>query len=279
MDNLRWILLLCGLLVILGIIAWEIMRHRNVPWEERRSSGEGRLEPGLDPLFDGEAQAHPASEGPSVDPAAARQAGEARETVGIGDLNAVMNDEAEMHSGTAEKRRPLGAPVPQDKSAAIKKKDSSEKNEQDRKLKAEGIIAIAVMAKSGRRFAGPDIRNALEAIGMRYGDMGIFHHNGVGESQSHHPVFSAANILEPGSFDFEQLDTLYTPGLMLFIQLSGEIEDIPAFDLMLEAGEQLAAQLGGELRDETRSSLTPQSIGHLRERIQEHGRRHLLPAH
>jgi cell division protein ZipA len=279
MDNLRWILLLCGLLVILGIIAWEIMRHRTVPWENRRPDGEGRLEPGLDPLFDGEARAHEASEGASPGPAAMEPVNEVPETVGIGDLSAVRDDEAEINAGAAARRRPLGEPGPSDKNAATKKKDSYDKHRQDQRLKTEDIIAISVMAKSGRRFSGPDIRNALERVGMRYGDMGIFHHSGVGESESQQLVFSAANVLEPGSFDFEALDTLYTPGLMLFIQLTGEVEDIAAFDLMLEAGEQVAEQLEGELRDETRSSLTPQSISHLRERIKEYARRHLLSAH
>ena len=138
------------------------------------------------------------------------------------------------------------------------------------------ICAIAVTARPGHRFSGGLICEALGALGLRYGHMGIFHYYRSDEHQDGQPVFSAANMLEPGSFDLEAIDSLYTPGLMLFMKLPGELDGTEGFDLMLATGKQLAERLGGELRDETRSSLTPQSIGHMRERIIDFARRRRL---
>ena len=52
----------------------------------------------------------------------------------------------------------------------------------------------------------------------------------------------------------------------------------PQYQQMLDAARTVAEDLNGTLCDETRSTLTPQSINHLRERIADFRRRQMLKA-
>lgn len=137
----------------------------------------------------------------------------------------------------------------------------------------ELIVVLNVMAEPGHQFTGPEIQEAMAEVEAEFGEMQVFHHYGVAEMRAATPIFSIANILEPGVFDPARMETLETPGLCLFMRLPGPVDGAVAFELMLNTGQRLAAYLGGELRDDTRSVLTQQNIGRLRERIAALGQR------
>ena len=129
------------------------------------------------------------------------------------------------------------------------------------------VIVFTIMARKGQTFSGLNILEALLASGMQHGDMQIFHRY-VDASQTTTPVCSLANVVEPGVFDIKRIEEVVTPGLSLFMQLPGPLEGREAFDIMLKTGRTIAEQLGGELCDETRSVLTMQTIGHIKEKIE-----------
>jgi cell division protein ZipA len=110
------------------------------------------------------------------------------------------------------------------------------------------------------------LTGALAAADLEYGDMQIFHRH---EQVEGHEVslFSVANIKEPGIFDLSAMENFTTEGLVLFMQLPGPGDDVLAFDAMVESARALAASLGGTVCDATRSVLTNQSIGHMREEV------------
>jgi cell division protein ZipA len=112
-------------------------------------------------------------------------------------------------------------------------------------------------------FRGKDIVQILEDKGLQYGEMDIYH----AYSPGGRPIFSVANIIEPGSFDIEMIDRFTTPGLALFLRLPGPAGGFAAFDAMLEVAQLLAGKLSGEIRDERRNVLTTQAIQQMRERI------------
>ncbi len=85
--------------------------------------------------------------------------------------------------------------------------------------------------------------------------------------------FSMANIVKPGTFSFDAMETFESPGLMLFAQLDGALRDMEVLDEMLAAARQLATGLDGEVLDEARNPLTVQQEEVLRARIMEHGMR------
>jgi cell division protein ZipA len=120
-------------------------------------------------------------------------------------------------------------------------------------------------------FYGDDIQSVAHEVGLEPGDMNVFHHFGDDPEQMQ-PVYSMASMVEPGTFPLDDMDGFSTPGVTLFTQLPGPKDGLTIFSDMLHAAEQLANLLNGELRDNTHSALTKQTIGHMREDIQEYHR-------
>ncbi|MBD3670675.1 MAG: cell division protein ZipA [Gammaproteobacteria bacterium] len=130
------------------------------------------------------------------------------------------------------------------------------------------ILVLHVMGHPDRQFDGSDLLEAMTEAGLRYGEMNIFHMHKNPDGSG--PVlFSVANIVEPGTFDLQQMGDFTTPGVAMFMQLPGPEDGEKAFDKMLASGRLMAQHLDGELKDESRSTLTQQAIGHMRERISE----------
>ena len=138
------------------------------------------------------------------------------------------------------------------------------------------VVILTLLAPEGERLEGARIRAALEAQGLRYGKDRIFHHYPSAAPASAGPLFSAVNIVEPGVFDLETIDSIRTPGLGLFMRLPGPKDPGDAFATMVETARALASELDAQLCDETRSKLTAQALNHLREQIADFGRRRLL---
>jgi cell division protein ZipA len=139
-------------------------------------------------------------------------------------------------------------------------------------------IVMTVMARSGERFAGEAVRHALEHVDLYHGDMNIFHRHEKPEDPATPTLFSAANVLAPGHFEPARMDSQTSPGIAMFMRLPGPQQPADAFQQMLDAARTVAEDLNGTLCDETRSTLTPQSINHLRERIADFRRRQMLKA-
>lgn len=139
-------------------------------------------------------------------------------------------------------------------------------------------IVMTVMARAGERFSGDALRHALERADLYHGEMNIFHRHEQPKDLSTPTLFSAANVLAPGYFEPERMDSLTSPGIAMFMRLPGPEHPADAFQLMLDAAKTLAEDLDGTLCDESRSTLTSQSINHLRERIADFGRRQMLKA-
>ncbi|WP_338354991.1 cell division protein ZipA [uncultured Marinobacter sp.] len=137
---------------------------------------------------------------------------------------------------------------------------------------AREVIVINVLAKSGEDFKGVALKKLFEACGLEHGDMDIYHRHE--ESDTTSPVqFSVANAVEPGTFKPGDMPTLATPGISFFMSMPGPTNALQAFDFMLETAQAVVRNLGGELKDERRSVMTPQTIEHCRQRIREFERK------
>ena len=138
------------------------------------------------------------------------------------------------------------------------------------------VIVINVMAKDGR-FNGDDLLQILLACDCRFGEMNIFHrYEGAGGKGA--VQFSIVNSVEPGTFDLDNISSFNTPGVTFFVKVPGPREPIKAFDYMVETAQCLVKNLNGELRDETHSVMTAQTIEHCRNRIREIERKQLTHA-
>lgn len=133
-------------------------------------------------------------------------------------------------------------------------------------------VALAVIAPRGQSFNGQQIRTAAEDLQFRLNANGLFERFPEDETVLE-PVFSMAHLREPGLFDPQALDTLATPGLLLFMKLPGPLEEMRALELLLTMSDQLAKKLGGVICDERRNPLTNQALMHLRSEVAELERR------
>ena len=134
------------------------------------------------------------------------------------------------------------------------------------------VISIFLLARPGRTFSGQALYKALRAHGIKYGEMNIFHRV---DPVSRVNLYSVANAVNPGTFDYSRLDELQTPGVAFFMQLQGLDHPLRIFDDMRRVASGLASSLDGELKDEHRSVIGLQTFDHYRERIAEYSRRHL----
>lgn len=151
--------------------------------------------------------------------------------------------------------------------------DAGETSEREAVAAAVGekIIVLHVHAGEGLCFTAPAVQEALEALGLRFGQHGIFHRH-VETSRGHEPMFSVASMVKPGTLDPNDPDTMETPGLALFMQLPGPFDGLSGFEQMLEGARRLADRLEGHLLDGNRCDLTNQAVEHIREDLREYRR-------
>lgn len=206
MDGLRWLLLLFGLLVVVGVYLYSRRERYRMPFVPKARPST-RVEPSFDagrPLPDLESE--PPAAGAADDP-----------------------DEGDS-TGPREK-----------------------------------IVALRLVARHHGAFAGDELALTLRGIGLRHGRFGIFHrYEGEGENQV---IFSAASLVEPGSFDLANLKTQRIPGISLFMVLPGPLDGAQAYDLMVAAGRAMTKALNAELLDESGSTFSIQRERYIREEI------------
>jgi cell division protein ZipA len=124
------------------------------------------------------------------------------------------------------------------------------------------IVALRLVA-TGESWNGRQLRGALEAEGMRYGQYAIFHR----AREDGKPLLYVASMMEPGSFDIDRMDDQEFPGVSLFGVVPGPLDAPSTFDLALTVGRSLADRMKGQLQDEQGSTLTAQRILNLREEL------------
>jgi len=125
------------------------------------------------------------------------------------------------------------------------------------------VVALRLVAPQPERFAGRSLRQALAAEGFVLGRFAIFHK----PDEEQRAVLSAASLTRPGTFDVETMDSQHYGGLSLFAVLPGPKPPPQVFDELIVTARNLNERLCGILQDEQGSPLTPARIALLRERL------------
>ena len=134
------------------------------------------------------------------------------------------------------------------------------------------VMVIHLVSPAEQPFQGRELLQQLLEQGMRFGEMNIFHCHGRSEGGAQ-LQFSMANAMEPGTFDIDEMEKGTFRGVTFFMKLPGPSQPLEALEKMVAVSRRLAQGLGGELRDDQRSVLTPQTVEHMRQRVQEFERR------
>jgi cell division protein ZipA len=135
----------------------------------------------------------------------------------------------------------------------------------------EKVVTLRFVPVGGE-IASNRVILALRRAGLKHGKYGIFHMHA--DELSNEPMFSVANLTEPGSFDLSKLAESTIPGMSFFMLLPGSGNAVDRFDAMVATAKSLARELDGELRDEKGSSWSIQRERYVREEVIEY--EHLL---
>ena len=131
----------------------------------------------------------------------------------------------------------------------------------------EKLVVLHVVARRPDRLKGNGIVNLSKELDLEYDDMHVFHKK-IERYSGKRSIYSVVNMVKPGTFDLSEMDEFETPGVSFVMNLPGPEEGLKAFNIMLEAAKQFADRLDGDLLDESRSMLSPQTIAHLQEDVQ-----------
>ena len=109
---------------------------------------------------------------------------------------------------------------------------------------------IVLKAKDGKPYEGKDIWDVMMSLGLKWGDMDIFHWNndsGLGDDF----FFSVWSSTSPGYFLPEQIERgeVQTDDLVFGFAIPRCIDPVQVYDVMLKAARYAQKRLGGELLD------------------------------
>lgn len=252
-----WIMrLVIGAIGAIVLIAIYLHGRRGAQGQRRASSGSARPTERIEPGVGAIAPLGESAEDPHLQAELARLAAE------IGRERSEPTEHAEQNEQPAAGRRAI-----EDASRRLRAPVGG----RDDGAPIDRIITLYVMAAEGAVFNGADVLVAAEKAGLEYGALGIFHRLRDGRPEQG-PVFSMANMREPGSFDLKNVHAIATPGLALFMTLPGPLPALDAWDTLLPTAQRLAELLGGEVLDEDRNTLARQRVQFMRDELRAYDR-------
>jgi cell division protein ZipA len=142
---------------------------------------------------------------------------------------------------------------------------SSSEAPQARRIERRKILALR-LAAAPQRIDGARLLEALEAESLQHGKYQIFHRlhdDGAGI------LFSAASMVEPGTFEPEKMASMQFPGVTLFAQLPGPAPGMHALNELVACARKLQQALGGTLQDDRGVPLTVHRIERMRQEVRE----------
>ncbi len=272
MNELRWILLVAGLLLLGGLYLWG-MRGR---WRGQ-GDNDGSRRPAV---FTGGAQGFETDETVPEDieePAVLRA--ERRVEPGFDDDAAAgaavpparridFDDDASLETPAIGRREPTFSGRPEPEAAPARSEPRIEDEPAAPVARPQKIMAIRVSAQAPARFDGSDLLDALRAEGLGFGRYDIFHRL----HDDGRPIFSVTSLREPGTFDLQDMPNTQYTGIAMFTVLPGPVSAVDAFDEMVFTARALATHLSGALADERGAPLTALRVNKLREEVLEYER-------
>lgn len=227
MSELRWILLLIGVLIVAGVYGYtRYQRHlRDEASFGRRGAQRDVLDVrGDEPVISSTEEMVDASDLPPIE-------------FEPGDGEA-PGDGGDAGDDTAAGRRDGAAPE-----------------------KAREILILHIRAAEGGPWPGEAVARAAESAGLKQTDKKIFQYF---SPESEQALFHVADMFKPGVFDWQRLGEARLRGLSLFMQLPVHCPAPEAFETMLNCARRLAESLGGEMLDARRQPLTEEALADMR---------------
>lgn len=278
MENLRWILIFAGVAIL--VLLYFSGRPKSAPTREKRGTHQGSDAVGRQQAQYSDNDADPLLGDPTlgdqfgafdeVDPEDFVRPGsnklqdqgpvdypyEELETRPAGGLTSLTQKFEAFSERLSSKRRQR---VEESEPADIEATSASDSGQISK------IVMLHVVAPPNSVLPGEHLLDTFERRGYHYGEMNIFHSMHEGNT-----VFSIAKMVEPGFFDINNPDSFATPGVTLILQLPGPVPADVAFEVLVSEAFEIGNELGATVLDEHRSTLTKQTVQHMREGIYEY---------
>ena len=126
------------------------------------------------------------------------------------------------------------------------------------------LLALYLRPSHDAAFKGLDIMRAAQSVGLRHGELQIFHHYGAGDLITEKPLFSLADMFEPGHFELDRMPAFQTPGLTMFLNLPTALDGAVAFELFLNTAQRLTESLDANLFSAPQNALDSLAIERMR---------------
>lgn len=127
-------------------------------------------------------------------------------------------------------------------------------------IKKLPIIQFSVVASREEGFNGKQLFDALDDVGLEYGNLQIFERLDARRLVD----FGVASMVKPGIFPSTNLAAFHCPGIVFFMQPSKVDNPEAVFDDFVRTFKSVAAQLDGEMLDHHRETLTEETIVQIR---------------
>ncbi|QBY06259.1 cell division protein ZipA [Thalassotalea sp. HSM 43] len=134
------------------------------------------------------------------------------------------------------------------------------------------VLALSVVMPEQQAISGAALLPCFLTLGLKFGEMNIFHRHqdNAGNGKI---TFSVANMVNPGTFDLDNIEQFSTRGITMFMTLPNANDPQKVFKQMLSAAKQIADEFGGQVLDGQRSVMTRQTEQHYMSKIREFDRR------
>ncbi len=137
------------------------------------------------------------------------------------------------------------------------------------------VIVVSVVMPDGNAISGAVLLPTLLTLGLRFGDMDIFHRH-QDNAGNGRVTFSLANMMNPGTFNLDEIESFNTQGITLFMTLPNAGDPFKVFEQLMSAAKQLSSEFNAQLLDEKRSVMTKQTEQHYIGKIRDFERRNRI---
>lgn len=110
------------------------------------------------------------------------------------------------------------------------------------------VLVLHVMAREGETLKGAELLPCMLSMNFKFGEMNIFHRH-EDDAGTGKVIFSIADMVNPGTFDPDNMEQFASHGIVMFMRLPCHGEPLLNFSIMLNSACQMADDLGAIVCD------------------------------
>ena len=237
-NNLRFILFIIGICLVLGIYLWEILR-------KKKNIHKTDILNAVDEVPDSSFQ---------IDQSFSKE-----------DYSKAITDLNELSDNLRESTASLSLNSLKPEIDSSNTDNELINNKKDKYPDpTDNLLIFYITSSPDKNIDGVSIYKVLKNIGMEFGQMNIFHYfedkdNEADQIMNHaessvqqtnrQPIFSIANMHEPGAFNIENINELKTKGLVAFMYKNEYIDNYGIFEsIFFPKIKMISNQLGADIR-------------------------------